>query len=430
MTNPLGDPNIAEVLARLVRSPRVQTGANVLKGLLPLSSGPLRSSNPSSISGLGPSRGASPRTSQWYDNPGGMFGGIIGSVLSQNGQQMQQAQDPLMALYEQLLSQLQQPVDMPTGIDTEDLMEQVRKAIDPIYDQRSQAAQTRGRESRQEVQDMYRALANDYERLAPQQVAQAAAAQDQVEQLYGQLRSNIEGSYARVSEEQGDLFKQLGIEAALPDVLADQQAAVTEASTAASQNQAQQEQRYMDIGQMDSTYFREGSPVATMAGNEISTDMLSQLNEYLNQLEAERTSGIQSTYMDQLGQAQSQLGQQQQMAQSEAARRQDMLWQMLQSQLQGRNQQQSALTPDVFMSQLPPQVQQQIGTAFTKLQRSPEAVYGKVEDKRNPVPGTFVETTPQWYMAQADEMLRRGEIDASTHQALLMYMQLWFKQGS
>jgi len=176
---------------------------------------------------------------------------------------------------------------------------------------------------------------------------------------------------------------------------------------------------------MDSTYYREGSPNSLMRGNEESTNLLNQLQDYIQQTEGERTSGIQTGYLQQLGQAQSNLGQQQQAAQTETARRQEMLWQMLQSQLQSSNTQQK-LTPDTFMSQLPQQVQQEVGSAFTQLQRSPEAVYGKVQDPRNPVPGTFVDTSPQWYMAQADKMLQDGTIDPTTHQALLMYLQLYY----
>lgn len=413
--------DIASALARLVASPRVQYGVNQLKKTIPSIGGPFTSSGSSAVRS-----GASPRVGTWHQGGGNSFGNAIGGAVSRFNSQ-QQPQDPLMALYQQLLSQLQQPVDMPTGVDTEDLMSQVQSALNPIYDQRVSSAKAQGARAQEDVQGMYRALANDYERLAPEQVEQAAAAQEDVEQLYGQLRSNIEGTYSRVAKEQGDLFKQLGIESALPDVLETQQDATMEASRAASENQAQQAQRYMDIGQIDSTYYREGAPIATMAGNEISTDLLSQLSNYLNQVEAERTSGIQSAYMDQLGQANSLLAQQQQSAQSEAGRRQEMLWQMLQSQMQGK--QQNSLNPDSFMSQLPSDQQQSVAGAFTRLQRSPEAVYGKVEDPRNPVPGTYVETTPEWYMSQADEMLRRGEIDPVTHQALLMYMQLYFGSG-
>lgn len=415
--------DLGALLANLVRSPRVQQIGRSFQSTIPQISGPLRAN---SIPQIPNSRaGAAPRGPQWYDNPGGNFGNTIGSIVSSLNGQQQQQQDPMMALYAQLLDQLQQPVNMPSGIDTQDLMAQVQAALNPIYDQRVQAAQNQGERATKDIQGMYGALSKDYERLAPEQVAQANDAQKQIESLYGTLRSNIEGSYSRVSKEQGDLFKQLGIEAALPDVLNDQSNIATDALTAASENQAQQQQRYMDIGQADSTYYREGAPNAILAGNEKSSDILAQLSDYLQQIEAERTSGIQSGYMDQLNNAQGQLMQQQQMAQTEAGRRQEMLWQILQSQLQG-GKQQGPLTPDAYMSQLSPQEQQSVGSAFTQLQRSPEAIYGKVEDPRNPVPGTFVETTPQWYMAQADELLRRGEIDPQTHQELLMYLQLTF----
>jgi|SRR5882724_10526108 len=416
-----GDPSIAAAIAALIANPRVQSGISSVRNALPQVSGPLRA---------GPGMGASPRSgntltlAQQGSTGGASFGASMGNLLnalSGNGQQ----QDPLMTLYQQLVDQLQQPVSAPTGIDTADLMKQVQSALNPIYDSREAVAQSQNKRAQADVQGLYGDLAKDYERLAPQQVAQAKDAQAQVADLYGQLRSNIEGSYSRVSQEQGDEFKQLGIQDALPSVLAKQAPAVTEATTAASENQAQQQQRYADIGQMDSTYYREGSPNSLMRGNEESTNLLNQLQDYIQQTEGERTSGIQTGYLQQLGQAQSNLGQQQQAAQTETARRQEMLWQMLQSQLQSSNTQQK-LTPDTFMSQLPQQVQQEVGSAFTQLQRSPEAVYGKVQDPRNPVPGTFVDTSPQWYMAQADKMLQDGTIDPTTHQALLMYLQLYY----
>jgi hypothetical protein len=418
-----GGISLADTIARLVKSPRVQYMGNQLMGNAnQYAARPLQAPNFGASAGMG-NRGSS-SGGNGYGQVGAIIGGFANKIGTTGANAQAAPQDPLMALYQQLIEQLQSPVNMPTGVDTENLMQQVQSAINPIYDQRAKSAEARTGRATGQVKDMYRALSNDYERLAPEQIEQADAAKQEIEALYGQLRSNIEGSYSRVSEEQGELFKSLGIEAALPEVMAEQQAPVQESLTAASENQAQQEQRYMDMGQIDSTYMREGSPNATMTGNEISTDMLAQLQDYLGQIEAERSSGIQSTYMDQLGQANTQLGQQQQMAQGETARRQEMLWQMLQGQMQG--QQQQALTPDSFMGGLPQGVQQSVAGAFTSLQRSPEAVYGKVEDKRNPVPGSFVETTPQWYMAQADEMLKRGEIDATTHQALLMYLQLNF----
>jgi hypothetical protein len=420
-----GDPGsaLAELIAKVVTSPRVQYIGKSLGRVAPQAAQPLRFNSPS-IGGT--PTGASPRSNGSAGNFGQIAGSIASALSSLTHPQQQQQQDPLMDLYNQLLNQLQTPVQQPKGIDTEALMQQVQAAINPIYDQREATAKTNTGQATKQVQGMYGALAQDYEKLAPQQIAQANEAKQQIEQMYGQLRTNIEGSYSRVSKEQGDLFKSLGIEAALPDVLNKQQAPVQDASIAASENQAQQEQRYMDMGQADATYYREGSPIAKMTGNEISTDMLSKLQDYLNQTEAERTSGIQTGYMDQLGQAQSQLAQQQQAAAQQTSSNQDKLWQMLQGQL---NAKQQPLTIDSFMSSLPQNVQQSVAGAFTSLQRSPEAVYGKVEDKRSPVPGTYVATTPQWYMQQADKMFQEGQIDAATHQALLMYLQLNFKSG-
>lgn len=409
-------------LLNLVKSPRVQyLGNQVGRTAQQYGAGPITANHRSS---MGNTRGAMPN-----------IGGALNQFIGQAGrsatarQQPQQQSDPIADLYAQLIDQLRTPVNMPTGIDTANLMKQVQSAINPIYDQRISAAEGQNARAQKDVRGMYGALADEYTKLAPQQVAQASAAQEEIENLYGQLRSNISGDFARVSKEQGDLFKQLGIEQALPDVLADQQAPVNDALIAASENQTQNEQRYMDMGQADATYYREGAPLAKMQGAEIGTDLLYQLQEYVNQANAERSAGIQSGYMDQLGNAQNQLAQMQQNAQSEEGRRQGMLFEMLQSQMQSKAQPQD-LNVDTFMAQLPPQTQKQVAGAFTQLQRSPEAVYGKVEDKRNPVPGSFVETTPNWYMSQADEMLRQGKIDPATHQALLMYMQLYFDMGS
>jgi hypothetical protein len=416
-------------LSQLVRSPRIQHGLhqdfNQLKRIIPFIGGPF-------VGNTSHHSGASPIVGQWHNPGADSLGNALGSVLGtagKIGQYLQQQNDPMTQLYSQLLDQLQQPVAQPGQVNKDDLMRQVQAALNPIYDQEAAKAQAQNTRAQADIKGMYGGLAKDFENLAPQQVAQAKDAQNQIADIYGQLRSNIEGSYARVSNDQADLFKQLGIQSALPDVLDKQQQSVTDASTAASENQAQQQQRYADIGQMDSTYYRQGSPISLMRGNEEGTNLLNQLQDYLGQVESQRAAGIQSGYMDQLGQAQNQLAQQQQAANSETDRRQQMLWQILQSQQQGQQQQQS-LTPDTYMQQLPSEMQQSVAGAFTQLQRSPEAVYGKVQDPRSPVPGTFVSVTPQWYMAQADKMLQDGQIDPVTHQALLMYMQLYFGNGN
>jgi|SRR3990170_273465 len=327
---------------------------------------------------------------------------------------MQQAasyRDPMVEMFNNLLEQLQQPV----GVNEADLMAQIRAQFDPIYNERARLAETRTERGRGEVEAMYGALAKDYERLAPEQAESAEEYQGDIEDLYGQLRSNIEGHYARVGEEQADMMKQLGIEAAAPDVMGPQNESQVEALTAASELEAINSQRALDIGNIDETYYREGAPLANLTGSNISSDMLFDLNRYLEQLEAEKSSGIQQSFNQLFGQAQSQAAQTNQ-------QNTQMLWQILQSQMQGQEQQ--PMDANSFLSSLPPQVGAEVTQAFTALQRSPEAVFGKVEDPRHPTPGTFVPTTPQWYMQQVDKMAQSGQISESTRQALLMYLQL------
>ena len=378
--------------------------------------------------------GASPVTHpiRRVNNPAGTIGNQ--NLKEQLGNLFQQ-QDPTAQLYESLISQLQQPVSQPQGINTEDLMMQVKKAINPLYDARVKSAQGQTFRNSAEVEKMYRALADDYKQLAPEQAAQSKQAQQEIDQIYGELRSNVQGDYSRVAKEQGDLFNQLGIQSALPEVLAEQNSPVQQVLSSAAQNEAQQKQRYLDMGQADQNYYREGSPLAISAGNDVRMGLQDELTSYLQQLEGERASGIQSTYLDQLGQAQSQLAQQQQLAQSEASRKQEMLFNLLQSQMEAQNALDLAGIKagstgtgplDKLMGSLDPVHQAAVASAFTRLQRSPEAIYGKTRDPRNPNPSTYVETTPEWYAAQADEMLRRGEIDDATHQALLQYLQLYF----
>lgn len=411
-----GDGQAIRGLIDLVRSPRIQRGLRDA----PSMPGPFGGV----ASGLGKiiNYGANPAPQKptGLMKAGQGIGATIANLLGGGGQQTA-PQDPMMALYQQLIGQLQGSADMPAAPDPQEIMRQVQAAINPIYDQRiNQANQTTNR-NKADATAMYGQLAKDYERLAPEQVAQAQESKAQIEDLYGQLRSNIQGDYSRVSSDQAKLFEQLGIEDALPDVLDDQDDAVNDALIAANENQSQQLQRAEDIGQMDATYYRSGAPASVARGNEIGTDLMFQLQQFVNQANAERGSAIQSSYMDQLGMAQNQYQNAQQMAMQENARRQEMLFNMLMS---GASAKQQPMTADSFMAGLDPSQQARLGSAYTSLQRSPEMIYGKVEDPRNPVPGSFVETTPEWQMAQVDEMLKRGEIDPQTHQLMLMYIQL------
>jgi hypothetical protein len=337
-----------------------------------------------------------------------------------------QEQNPLGGLYEQLLGML----TSGSGVNEADLMAQIRGQFDPVYDARRQAiegmmSQAEGRtdRNRADVESLYGDLAEDYERLAPEAKAQAEQAQAEVEQLYGELRSNIEGTYSRISDEQSDQFKQLGIEEVAPSVLNPQAEQAAAASADASELQAINAQRYMDIGNMDQRYYREGSPLATLTGANRSSDLLVQLQDYLagregdiTQLEAERTAGIQSAYTQLAQQAQSQAFQQQ-------GQQAGMLWDILQSQLQGQ-QEPTEMTADTFLTTLPPQMQQEVGSIFRQLERRPEVIQNRQEQKGHPVPGTYVNITPEWWLNEVDRMYEQGQISDSTRQALMMYLRL------
>lgn len=193
-------------------------------------------------------------------------------------------------LFEQLLGMLTGGV----GVDEADLMNQIRRQFDPVYDARvaaiqsmMQRAQQRTSRGREDVEAMYEALGQDYERLAPEAAEQAEEAQAEVEDLYGQLRSNIEGNYSRIAQEQEEMFEQLGIEAAAPEVMEPQSERATEAMNRAAELEAINAQRYQDIGNIDESYYRQGAPLARLTGSNRSSEMLSRLQDYMAQRQSE-----------------------------------------------------------------------------------------------------------------------------------------------
>lgn len=334
-------------------------------------------------------------------------------------------------LFEQLLGMLTGGV----GVDEADLMNQIRRQFDPVYDARvaaiqsmMQRAQQRTSRGREDVEAMYEALGQDYERLAPEAAEQAEEAQAEVEDLYGQLRSNIEGNYSRIAQEQEEMFEQLGIEAAAPEVMEPQSERATEAMNRAAELEAINAQRYQDIGNIDESYYRQGAPLARLTGSNRSSEMLSRLQDYMAQrqseiaaAEAERTAGIQGAFTQLLQQARGQAAQQQ-------SQQAGMLWNILQAQMEA--QQPQEMTSDLFLSQLQPQLREGVSSAFRSLERSPEAVFGKVEDPRNPTPGTFVPVTEEWWLNSVDEMHQRGQISDATRQALIQFLRMRFAEGA
>jgi hypothetical protein len=328
-------------------------------------------------------------------------------------------------------------------VDEADLMRQVRGQFDPVYDARIAAlremmglAEERTTRGRGEVEGMYGSLAEDYERLAPEARAQAEDFRQQTEDLYGQLRSNIEGSYSRIQEEQGDLFKQLGIEAAAPDVLEPQGAQAARAAAAAETFGTLAQQRESEVGRLESAYWKEGAPLATLTGSNMSAEMLQNLEDYLRMreqditmAEAERSSGIQQAYTQLLMQAQGQ-------AQQQERWQQEQLFRLLQGQMQQGQQVESPFAdamsdvsnPDIFAQYLPQGQGQQFLDAWNSLMQTPEVRTGRQFIGQSltdyPIPGDVVPTTDAFMEGLVQEMLSSGAISPATAGQLIQFMRM------
>lgn len=338
------------------------------------------------------------------------------------------APDPLGELYTSLIEQLQGPV----GVDESDLMAQIRRQFDPVFDARRAAleemmatAERRTGRGRGEVESQYEALRRDYLERAPEARQQAQEAQAEVEELYGQLRSNIEGNYSRIQQEQADLFEQLGIEAAAPEVLEPQGEEAAGAMTRADELGTLAEQRMADIGEIDESYYRSGAPLARLTGSNISTDMLRNLEDYLRgretditQLEAERTAGIQGAFTQLLQQAQSRAQQQEQF-------QQQMLFDILRGQMEARQQEPPDLTdPLTFVQTLPGPQRQNLMDAYARIQQDPTVIENRQPFSQSLIGGETVPTTPQYLISLADKMLEESTISQPTYQNLVYLLSL------
>lgn len=189
--------------------------------------------------------------------------GLLDQLRSQFQEPAPEPENPLGALYDSLLQQLQAPV----SVDEADLMNQIRAQFDPVFDARREAlqqmmaeAQQRSQTGRQEVVNQYESLGQNYEELAPQQLEQAEEQQAATEELFSQLRSNVEGNYSRIQQEQADLFSQLGIEEALPQVLEPQGEDAQRAMARADELGTLAQQRQADVGNIEADYYRSGAP--------------------------------------------------------------------------------------------------------------------------------------------------------------------------
>src|ERR1043165_3606352 len=120
-----GSSNLINQLLKML--PSAKYGYNRFQNILPHALGPLIGGGNN-----GGQPGAAPIVGQWHDPNQEAVGNAFGNVLGIGGalgQYLQQQNDPMTQLYNQLLQQLQQPVASPTGINKDDLMNQVKAAL-------------------------------------------------------------------------------------------------------------------------------------------------------------------------------------------------------------------------------------------------------------------------------------------------------------
>lgn len=338
--------------------------------------------------------------------------------------------DPLGQLYMDLIESLQGPA---MGVDSADLMAQITAAIDPVFNARQQAienlmarAQERVGSNRQNVEQMYEDLSQDYLEQVPEAQAQGEAAEAEVEQLYGQLASNIEGHYSRIAAEQEEQFKRLGIEAAAPEVMGEQGEQQAQALAAAEQLGTVNRQRYEDIGNIDATYFREGAPLASLQGKNLSAEMLQGLEDYLFQreqdllqLQGERSSEITSAFQQLMGSAQGSVAEQQRW-------QTEMLFNALENmQEQRRWESEFGLKQQSQMGALgglSPQSASRVNSALQSILLNPNVVAGRQTDPDALIAGTRVPLTDAYLRQLAAQYAQQYGLSQAEYNALVQML--------
>lgn len=339
--------------------------------------------------------------------------------------------DQLLALMQSMIGQTG-PTYEP---DLENLMAQITGQVDPVYDARRRAieqlmsrASQRTTAGRRDIEGMYEALAQDYGTqgdLAEQEMAEAQA---ESKALQGTLQKTISGTYARIAEEQADLYQKLGIEAAAPETIGPQAEDQAFQESQAAQLGNINQQYYNQLGAADQAYYQQGAPLARLEGSNRSADLLSQLQDYLaeyesgiTELEGQRTGDIMTAF-NQLAQQAQQFAQSQQAGQGQQqwGRLMD-LYQIMEPRYS--QQQQPGLQSNAEQiaqgTGLDPAQANQLYSAIQQLGSNPAILYG---EQINPETGKAVKTTLPAIIRAIGEM----QLSPQVKQALVIWAEQSF----
>lgn len=384
------------------------------------------------------------------DSPGG-FGAIAGrfrsgveDMIGQAAQNYSGMQQPQSNPLDQLLQMMQGMVGAGAGStyepDLDDLMSQIRRQIDPVYDARLAAieelsgrATERIGAGRADVEGMYNQLSQDYGTMGEEAAGLLDESQQESQQISGQLKKNIKGNYSRIAEEQAELLQGLGQEHVMPDALAAQGADQAFQQSQADTMGAANESFYNQLGAADQGYYQQGAPLAKLEGANRSSDLLAQLEDYLAQaqagqmeLEGQRTSDINTAFNQMAMQAQ-QFAQQQSAGQGQQQwGRMTDLYNMLLPMYGPQEQPEQIGTQSQMIAGqlgLAPRENSQFQSALADIGSNPALLYGQIEDPRT---GESVKTNPQQVSQIIREYARSKGLSSSVENALMMWAESVF----
>ncbi len=198
-----------------------------------------------------------------------------------------QKQDDLSALLGELTGSL---TGIQQNYDYEGALQQGANAIKKAYGAEIGAVRHAGDRARRdtakgnkEIRRMYNQLAKSFVRSGKSEAKQGTALANQITALATDAGNTVKGNSDKILAEQAQLAKNLGVEAALPDVQ-DNQRANTDAQMARITNTgARDSETQLKMSGNQRRYMNRGAQGARFEGTNRRADMIAALQDYLQQ---------------------------------------------------------------------------------------------------------------------------------------------------
>lgn len=213
--------------------------------------------------------------------------------------------------------------------DLSSLRSEAARSVAALFDPQIQnlkksmsTAKKRAGEAKRDIGAIFNDLVDYYEAQEKPTKERAKAAKAEAQANATSLKQAITQDYAQRLREQVDLYKSLGIEAAVPSATQGQSADQANALAVADNTAAAEQAALNQQEQADLAYWSEGAGIAKREGSEYQADITKQLQDYLNRQEA-ALAEVKGQKEAAYHQAIMQLEQQ---AAESAARQQNELW--------------------------------------------------------------------------------------------------------